>query len=113
MSPGKAIQSPEELYLLMRVYLAEGHAQEARKLITEDSGLGPGSTVDKLDHALHRNLLIDVLHALEDWPALLSELRLSLARGYAWDAHDARVLGILLDASQERPRFVSLSVSLI
>ena len=78
LSAGKAIQSPEELFLLIRVYLATDHVQDAKALLMDSPTLGPRSALFKLDHDLHRSLQLDVLQAAQDWPEILHELQMAI-----------------------------------
>ena len=93
--------SPEELYLLVRVYIDSGQAQAAQTLLTGDQGLGHGSTIEQLDPDLHSSLFVDVMEATNDWPKLILRLKDSLAEGQNADPHIAQILKVLIDAAEE------------
>lgn len=101
LSSGKAIQSPEELSLLVRVYLSTGHVGEAKELLIDSKTLGPQSTLFKLDHDLHRSLQLEVRHASKDWPALLNELRLAVQQPSPENLQIGGLLRILFDAANQ------------
>ena len=67
MSPGKAVTAPEEIALLVQIYLATGHANEAVNLLTGPS-LSVESTVGGQDPALVVSLLLQALGTTKDWP---------------------------------------------
>jgi hypothetical protein len=102
LSAGKAIQSPEELSLLVRVYLNTGHVQEAKELLRESKSLGPQSAIFKLDHDLHRSLQLELLQSSQDWPAVVSELQLAVKESSPENVHISKLLKVLLDAGKQR-----------
>lgn len=97
--PRKVIHSPEELFLLVRVYLSTDHFEEARNLLIESKDFGPHSQVCKLDGDLHRSLRLEVLQASKDWPALVNELRNAVKSPPADDLQISKILSILVDAA--------------
>jgi hypothetical protein len=101
LSAGKAIQSPEELFLLIRVYVDTGHVQDAKALVINSTTLGPRSALSKLDHDLHKSLQLDVLQAAQDWPAVVNELRTATAGLAAEDIQIGRMLRILFAAEDQ------------
>jgi|SRR2546421_4045938 N-terminal acetyltransferase B complex non-catalytic subunit len=66
LSSGKAIQTPEELYLLVKIYLGIGHAHEAVKLLQSDR-FGLKSRFAEQDPQLISALLFDAFEAAEAW----------------------------------------------
>jgi hypothetical protein len=102
LSAGKAIQSPEELSLLVRVYLNTGHVKEAKGLLIDSKTLGPKSAIFKLDHALHRSLQLEVLSASEDWAAVLNELRVAVKEPSPESVQLSILLRTMFDASGQR-----------
>jgi hypothetical protein len=102
LSAGKAIQSPEELSLLVRVYLNTGHVKEAKDLLIDSKILGPKSAIFKLDHDLHRSLQLEVLSASEDWAAVLNELRVSVKEPSPESAQLSILLRTMFDASGQQ-----------
>jgi hypothetical protein len=102
LSAGKAIQSPEELSLLVRVYLNTGHVKEAKDLLIDSKTLGPKSAIFKLDHALHRSLQLEVLSASEDWAAVLNELRVSVKEPSPESVQLSILLRTMFDASVQQ-----------
>lgn len=105
LSAGKAIQSPEELSLLVRVYVNTGHVQEAKDLLRESKSLGPQSAIFKLDHDLHRSLQLEILQSSEDWPALVHELRLAVKESSSENVYISKLLTVLLDAGKQKTSF--------
>jgi hypothetical protein len=97
----KAIQSPEELFLLVRVYLGADHVREARELIMDSKDLGPQSPLCGLDPDLHCSLRLDVLEASKDWPALVDDLRKAVSGSATEDLQIGRILRILFNAARE------------
>jgi hypothetical protein len=105
ISAGKAIQSPEELSLLVRVYLNTGHVQEAKDLLRESKSLGPQSAIFQLDHDLHRSLQLDILQSSEDWPALVHELQLAVKESSPENVYISKLLKVLFDAGKQNANF--------
>ena len=101
LSAGKAIQSPEELFLLIRVYLNTDHVQDAKGLLINSTTLGPQSALFKLDHDLHRSLQLEILQAARDWPAIVNELRMAMTDLSAEDVQIGKMLRILFDAEDQ------------
>jgi hypothetical protein len=105
LSAGKAIQSPEELALLVRVHLNTGHVREAKELLLESKALGAESALFKLDHDLHRSLQLDILQASEDWLAVLARLRIAVKDHSVDNTQISRMLGILFGAVKQEVNF--------
>ena len=103
LSAGKAIQSPEELSLLVRVYLDTGHVHDAKELLTDSKTLGPESAIFKLDHDLHRSLQLDVLEAAQDWSSIVNELQLATTASSTENIQIGRILRVLF-ATKERTK---------
>lgn len=100
-----AIQSPEELSLLVRVYINTGHVREAKDVLMVNSNLGPQSAIYNLDHDLHRSLQLEVLQASQDWPAVIEKLRAATTQSLTEQFHVSRMLRILLDACDKEDHF--------
>jgi N-terminal acetyltransferase B complex non-catalytic subunit len=66
LSSGKAIQTPEELYLLVKIYLGTGHAREAVELL-QSNNFGPKSRFAEQDPQLISALLLEAFEAAEAW----------------------------------------------
>lgn len=101
LSVGKAIHSPEELSLLVRVFLKTGHVREAKGLLVESKSLGPESGLFKLDHDLHRALQLEVLQASQEWDTVISMLRTAVKDSTPETVQISTMLGVLFDACKE------------
>lgn len=101
LSAGKAIQSPEELSLLVRVFLNTGHVREAKDLLIESKSLGPESGLFKLDHDLHRALQLEVLQASKEWHKVITMLRMAAKDSTPGTVQISTMLGVLFDACKE------------
>jgi N-terminal acetyltransferase B complex non-catalytic subunit len=101
LNAAKVIHSPEELFLLVRVYLGSDHIREARNLVIESNDFGPHSQICNLDQALHRSLRLEVLQASEDWPALVDELRKAVKSPSTDDLQISKIISILIDAARQ------------
>ena len=110
LSSEKAIQSPEELSLLVRVYLNTGHIREAKDVLTDSRTLGSQSAIFKLDHDLHKSLQLEVLQASEDWPAVLNELRLIVQEPAFENIQISRLLKIVFVAVAHKGNFKWVSI---
>lgn len=97
LSAARAIHSPEELFLLVRVYLSTGHVEEAKGLLMDSKTLGPQSVICNLDHDIHRSLQMEVLEAAGDWSTVINELRKALKEDSIEDPQHSRMLRFLLD----------------
>jgi hypothetical protein len=66
LSPGKALATPEELYLLVEVYCDTGHASEAMELLLTPKGSARSRIVHQ-DSQLRLTLLLKALQTSERW----------------------------------------------
>jgi N-terminal acetyltransferase B complex non-catalytic subunit len=66
LSSGKAVQTPEELFLLTKIYITLGHAQEAVHLLRSEN-FGLESRFAEQDSQLIMSLLLETLEASEQW----------------------------------------------
>lgn len=71
----------------------------------DSNTVGPHSKLFKLDHDLHRALQLEVLHAAEDWPAVLNELRMALKEPSPKNLQTSSILRTLYDAVEGKSRY--------
>ena len=80
LSPGKAIQTPEELNLLVEIYVSTDHAKEALQILQSPS-LGPLSNFAEKDPQLVLRLLLQILKVIDD-----QEMAVSVCTSLLMDA---------------------------
>ena len=87
LSDGKALQTPEELYLLVKISIGTGHARKALELIRSDR-FALASRFAKQDSQLIEALLVDLYEASEAWPEAFAYSKERLAPGGGNHHHD-------------------------
>ena len=100
MSTGKALQTPEELYLLVKIFLSTGQPREAVKVLQSDN-LGLKSRFAEHDSQLVNTLLLDALEATEDWQEMSIFCRTLIVQQYREETStfdDERVWSLLIKA---------------
>ena len=109
LSPKKALQTPEELNFLVKLYILTGHAKDAVDLLMQQHRFGIESQFAKQDAALVRSLQLEVCHAAEAWDFLaeMCERRLRMV-SVEKTFDDSRLWDILLDAVRKTKDSASL-----
>jgi len=95
LSPGKAISTPEEISLLVQIYVSVGKAAEASELLQGDA-LNAKSHVGKQDPQLVLSLLLETVEASQNWDDALTLCRKLLTSPE--HQSDDRIWGLLLKA---------------
>ena len=96
LSDGKALQTPEELYLLVKISIGTGHAREALELVRSDR-FTLASRFAKQDFQLVEALLVELYEASEAWPEAFAYSKELLTPGSGSNRNDdERVWNLLV-----------------